>query len=585
MQKQEIISIIGIISLIGIISFLTKHQDANALWYASSPLTMTSNATMVPEDGITITNSGTGVSCPSTSYTKSIASTTSSIRVGTSVADTCQRAYFEFNTAELPTDATITDTVLTFQVTAVSNAINCDIYQLTTDAEGAVASTVWTDIGDGDNYLSNSNQCTTTGSKSIDLGATADSDVQSSITSHWFGVGIKSNSETMGITLHTTTIAMTENSNSTIRPKLVVTYTKGIQTVAVLTGTDMTKDGAIVSNSATGSACPTTSYSTTSTTATTANINIGASGSSASCARVYFQYDVTGITDGATSLAELIFEDAYGAGSGGQNCDTYAMTTKPSTATALQVFTDAGDGTQYIANSAYCGTTYTSSSAHDLELGSSARSDFISSLANDWFAIGYKFNSETRDASAHTSVFQMSESTTSTPRIIAKYTMAKSLSDTITSTENRLLGINKPLSDTIAIAENRLSSVGKVLDDIMYIGETRIFGISTTINEDPLYIGETRLMNVNKVLNDNIAMTEDGIKNIVKVLNDDISIVESLMTNGIITATFSDFVILMDNLETDQENGGIDWGMFAGLAIVIPMIILLPIVAIKRRRR
>ena len=72
-------------------------------------------------------------------------------------------------------------------------------------------------------YVSNTNICTLLSEQTVDLGTSADSDLQSQLSSNWFGVGIKWTTETgYG---STTKIYTSDNSITTLSPILIVTYT------------------------------------------------------------------------------------------------------------------------------------------------------------------------------------------------------------------------------------------------------------------------------------------------------------------------------------------------------------------------
>jgi hypothetical protein len=124
------------------------------------------------------------------------------------------------------------------------------------------------------------------------------------------------------------------------------------------------------------------------------------------CARAFIEWDTSTIPDFSNILDVQLNYDVTSA-SGGRNCDINAMVNKPSgAATAYTLWTDIGDGNQYISNDSGCTTV---SDGKVLNLGSLALTDLKNLLGSNWFAIGIKYVSETRDASGHQTVFRLND--------------------------------------------------------------------------------------------------------------------------------------------------------------------------------
>lgn len=140
----------------------------------------------------------------------------------------CDRAYFEWDITSISNTATITDVDFKFDVSSViTSPANCDFMPMTTvrPSTGSSAN-IWAEIGNGTEYVNASSLCTTAGdNKSVDLGTTADSDLQTKLTADWFAVGMKYDSETLTADDRVTQVATEEDAGATPKPTLEVTYT------------------------------------------------------------------------------------------------------------------------------------------------------------------------------------------------------------------------------------------------------------------------------------------------------------------------------------------------------------------------
>jgi hypothetical protein len=182
--------------------------------------------TAVRKNGVVETNAATGTTCPSSSYLIT-GGTTGRIKVPTSGSNSkCERMFIEFNTASIPSAASITQVSLKLVVTAIQDARNCDFTPISSSPSVLSASALWADIGDGTAYVANSSVCTSTGSKTVTLGTPAAVELKNKLTNNWFAVGIKHGDETRpSSNAPATTIALTTNGDEAKRPLLVVNYT------------------------------------------------------------------------------------------------------------------------------------------------------------------------------------------------------------------------------------------------------------------------------------------------------------------------------------------------------------------------
>lgn len=191
-----------------------------------------------------------------------------------------------------------------------------------------------------------------------------------------------------------------------------------------------TQDGWVqTTNGAIGTSCPGSPYSR-GTTDQSIRAYKGASSSTDICIRGYIQWDTTSISDSATISSTVVKFEVRNVGSA-VNCDWTPIGAKPSTATDANLWTDIGDGTAYISNDATCTTTGTNKS---LTLGSSANTDLTNLLSANWFAVGYKFNSETRDGTGRNAYLAASEASAPTPAPTLEVTYTVPVTQPITCT-------------------------------------------------------------------------------------------------------------------------------------------------------
>ena len=182
-----------------------------------------------------------------------------------------------------------------------------------------------------------------------------------------------------------------------------------------------TEDGKLSSTSATGTACPGSPF-TRDNTFSTFRVYLHPSSASGACDRAYVEWPISSIPDGST-VTDTDFSDfGITTATNARNCDYMPLTNQPLTASDSTLWTDIGDGTAYVSNDATCTTT---GSNKALDLGTAADTEVQARLTTgDWFAIGIKYNSETRDGSTHTQSFVAVEDSVNNddPQLTVVYT-------------------------------------------------------------------------------------------------------------------------------------------------------------------
>ena len=133
--------------------------------------------------------------------------------------DAIRRGYVEWDTSSIPDGATITDTV--FKYHGGSHTVDCHIHAIANRPSTSSAQTVYDDCSDGTVYADVAGFPVTDANQQIDLGATADSDLQASLSTDWFAIGIQADSESGG----TSIIYAEEYASANPKPTLYVEYT------------------------------------------------------------------------------------------------------------------------------------------------------------------------------------------------------------------------------------------------------------------------------------------------------------------------------------------------------------------------
>ena len=139
----------------------------------------------------------------------------------------CFRGYLEFDITSISDTATITDVDFLFDVDSVSaSPIAPDVRHMANQPSVTAVATIWSDIADGTVYLTAESTFTTTGdNKSVDLGTSADTDLQSALTNNWFAIGLKGNTEPVGASERKIVLSSEDSGTATPKPTLEITYT------------------------------------------------------------------------------------------------------------------------------------------------------------------------------------------------------------------------------------------------------------------------------------------------------------------------------------------------------------------------
>lgn len=160
------------------------------------------------------------------------------------IAIGCKRISAEWNVTAIPDNAVITDVKFKFSINTAVNGRNCDYNQI--EHQPSLATVYpdpsvqlnYDDIGNGTTFVSNDSTCATNSVDNIlDLGSSADTDLQNNISSgkNWWAIGIKYNDEVRdALTSHSQRIA-----NSF---ELQVTYTVPATVPDQVTGVTATAD-------------------------------------------------------------------------------------------------------------------------------------------------------------------------------------------------------------------------------------------------------------------------------------------------------------------------------------------------------
>jgi len=136
------------------------------------------------------------------------------------------RAYIEWDVSGISVGSDVTDTV--FKYHGVSNGVDCHIHEMvgTRPSTGAAAD-VFAECGEGTVYADPAGFPVAATNQSVDLGTSADSDLESQLSSGWFAIGIQGDAEDVGLS----DIWSEEKTDAaTPKPTLYVVYTPAAPT-------------------------------------------------------------------------------------------------------------------------------------------------------------------------------------------------------------------------------------------------------------------------------------------------------------------------------------------------------------------
>lgn len=139
----------------------------------------------------------------------------------------CDRMILDYDISEISTGVSVDDVDITFEVRSTGSR-GCDIVSMGTTRVSDTASNIFTAISGGTVMINDSAECETTGSKSIDLTDTGNSEVQSRVTAGdgFFTFAIKEDNETLDSSSAHRYIIETEES--TPAPTLTIVYTNPV---------------------------------------------------------------------------------------------------------------------------------------------------------------------------------------------------------------------------------------------------------------------------------------------------------------------------------------------------------------------
>ena len=178
------------------------------------------------QDEKILSTSTSGTSCGSAS-SESDGADLAMFLADADVSGTCQRSFIEWTISSIPDSVTITDTDITVDIETSTLPVACAITQNHLQLSTMAFQAIWDDIANGTAYV-NSTWCNTVSDNvSVDLGASADTEVQARLTTgDWFGIGLKFNDETRTSTGSRFINIEDEESAGTPDPTLTVTYTE-----------------------------------------------------------------------------------------------------------------------------------------------------------------------------------------------------------------------------------------------------------------------------------------------------------------------------------------------------------------------
>ena len=192
-------------------------------------------------DGDIATTPASGVSCSTPTTIDSASARTLVVTAGSGDVASCYRSFFEYDISSIPDAVDVSNTVFKFELYSIDTAKNCDYNEMNTKPSIGTASSIWEDIGNGTTFVNNDSTCTTVATnKSVDLGANADSDVEAQLSSNWFAIGIKHDSEARVATNYQQNIR-SEEGVGVPDPTLEITY--GLPTPQRITADVNENDG------------------------------------------------------------------------------------------------------------------------------------------------------------------------------------------------------------------------------------------------------------------------------------------------------------------------------------------------------
>jgi len=204
------------------------------------PSSITDTLSLISRDGFVRSDDQSGTDCNPDVETRPFFSdfgTTMSVEMFNTAFRHCNFSYVEWDTSGIPDTATITKTVIKFEVTSATAPRNCNYVDMGSTQPSVLPPSVINNqalltailfgshyVTDVDDPLMPSTSCTSMGSKSIDLGPIANADLEAQLSSDYFAVGIEFDG-TRDSVVHSISIATSEDTSATTKPTLEITYT------------------------------------------------------------------------------------------------------------------------------------------------------------------------------------------------------------------------------------------------------------------------------------------------------------------------------------------------------------------------
>lgn len=157
--------------------------------------------TLVVQDTSYLVNTanGAGAACPGGPYAKSAATGQARKSQSTDAGDGCYRAIASWDITALPVTAFVTNSSAMFTSSGTVNmgTESCESYRVMNDPATAAAALLWNDAEHGTRYYTANTGCQSNNTYDIDLGATADSEIQASRAAGntTFSISVKLTSE------------------------------------------------------------------------------------------------------------------------------------------------------------------------------------------------------------------------------------------------------------------------------------------------------------------------------------------------------------------------------------------------------
>ncbi|WP_148550683.1 LamG domain-containing protein [Candidatus Nitrosotenuis cloacae] len=282
----------------------------------------------------------------------------------------------------------------------------------------------------------------------------------------------------------------------------------------------------ITTSGATGTSCPTPTTKQSAVGSPLLRIRQSTSATSPACSRIATEWNISTIPDDAIIQDTRMRFDISAVAGGGRSVDINSMELSPVTITSPgTIWTDIGNGTTFASNLLNSTTTGTDKTS---DLGASADTDLQNNLVSDWWAVGIKANSETRDGTLHTSTFTGIE-------LRVQYQRSASMTQNLGITDVLIKTTTKRLTENLGFTTAVLATKRKTL--------TENLGILDTITNNAI-------ITVTKSVTENLGMTDTLTTTVSRTR----SLTENLgVTDNVFASTSSFSKTLTENLGMESN--------------------------------